>query len=78
MASTARGTDTGTGNSDAITANAASHPSACNIAASQREGRHSRRQGADAFDQCLDFVIVGFFVAHQPVPEPIVFGFQKP
>jgi hypothetical protein len=43
-----------------------------------REGRHSRRQGADTFDQGLDFDIVGGFMAHEPMPEPIVFGFQEP
>lgn len=77
-ARSATGTDAGQGSSDAMTAIAASTPNTSNAAARRREGRHSRRQGADAFDQDLEFVIVGDFVAHEPVPQPIVLGFQKP
>ena len=66
------------GNSEAITAMAASRPSTRSIATKTRDGRQSRRQGADTFDHDLDFDIVSAFVAHEPMPEPIVFGFQKP
>src|SRR5688572_29508772 len=78
IAAQASGTATGQGNSEAITAMAASPPSARSTATRTRDGRHSRRQGADAFDQGLDFDIVGTLVAHEPVPQPIVLGFQKP
>lgn len=74
----AKGTAIINGNSEATTAMAASKPSTRSIVTRTREGRQSRRQGADTFDQGLDFGIVGAFVAHEPIPEPIVFGFQKP
>src|SRR5688500_12762328 len=78
IARQANGTATCHGNSEAITARAASPPSASNAMTRMYDGRHSRRQGADTLDQGLDFDIAGGFVAHEPVPEPIVLGFQKP
>lgn len=74
----AKGTAIIKGNSEATTAMAASKPSTRSIVTKTREGRQSRRQGADTFDQGLDFDIVGNFMAHEPMPEPIVFAFQEP
>lgn len=75
---TATGTDTMHGSPDTSTDSDARIPSASIEPARTRERRHSRRQGADAFDQELDFDIAGGLVAHEPVPQLIVFGFQKP
>jgi len=45
--------------------------------ASWRDGRHSRRQGADGFDELGEFGIGGYLVSHEPVPELIVLDFQQ-
>lgn len=52
-------------------------PSASSAKVSQREGRHSRRQGADGVDELREFGIGGRFVSHEPVPELIVLDFQQ-
>ena len=44
----------------------------------QREGRHSRRQGADVLDQFVECGIGGGFMAEEPAPEPIVLAIQQP
>ncbi len=41
------------------------------------DGRHSRRQVADALDERCDFDIGDGLVAHEPSPELVVFGVQK-
>ena len=46
------------GKSEAISENGASNTSDHSIAPNQRDGRHSRRQGADAIDERRDFDIV--------------------
>lgn len=76
--SIATGSQTDKGSSEAAADTAPRIPSRINTSAWTREGLHSRRQGADALDQGLDFAIVGSLVAHEPVPEPIVLGFQEP
>ena len=59
------------------TLRAASTPMAHSAKASHREGRHSSRQAADAFDELGEFGIGGGVVSHEPVPELIVLGFQQ-
>jgi len=74
----ARSQATLAGTSDASKETAPSTPSSISAAASTREGRHSMRQGAELFDQCPEFGIVGAFVSKDPAPEPIVFAIQQP
>ena len=66
----------GPGSSEASTAQAPSTPRPASALASQREGRHSNRQGADAFDERLEIDIGCGFVSEEPAPEPIVLAVQ--
>ena len=66
------------GASDDSEETAPSKPSIASDAASNRDGRHSMRQGAELFDQRLEFGIVGALVSQDPAPEPIVFAVQQP
>ena len=60
------------------TENVAAIPSSGKPTPSQRDGRHSRRQGAQALDECIEFGIGRCFMAKEPAPEPIVFAIQQP
>ena len=62
----------------ASTAHADSNASRSCAPITQREGRHSRRQGADALDQRVECGIGGDFMAEEPAPEPIVLAIQQP
>lgn len=64
------------GISDAITDNAASEANNKMATINQRDGRHSRRQLTDAFDQRGDFGIFGSVVTHEPAPELIVLAIE--
>ena len=75
--SSASGIENMGGISLARTLSAPSTPSASSAKVSQREGRHSRRQGADGVDKLREFGIGGRFVSHEPVPELIVLDFQQ-
>ena len=66
------------GNPDTRTDNAPTGPINAKPATSQREGRHSSRQGADAFHKRLEIDIVRGFVSEEPAPEPIVLAVQQP
>ena len=65
------------GISDAIAENAASDANDNMAAISQRDGRHSRRQPTDAFDQRGDLRIFWSVVAHEPAPELIVLAIEQ-
>ena len=58
IAASASGQATARGRSEAISDNGASTASDHSIVPGQREGRHSRRQGSDVFDERRDFDIV--------------------
>lgn len=75
--SSASGIENRSGISLARTLRAPITPSASSAKVSQREGRHSRRQGADGVDKLREFGIGGRFVSHEPVPELIVLDFQQ-
>ena len=74
----ASGQAQGRGSTDARTANGASTAISASAASSQRDGRHSSRQLPDALHQGVEFGIRSGVVAHEPVPELVVFGVQQP
>ena len=50
---------------------------ASNAPITQRDGRHSRRQGADVLDERIECGIGRGFMAEEPAPEPIVLAVQQ-
>lgn len=65
------------GNSLESTAQADSNAISSCAPITQREGRHSSRQGADVLDQCDECGIGRGFIAEEPAPEPIVLAVQQ-
>ena len=61
----------------ANTEQADSSPSAISAPITQRDGRHSRRQGADVLDERIECGIGRGFMAKEPAPEPIVLAVQQ-
>lgn len=76
-AASASGQAAGRGISDAITDNAAASASSSRQATSSREGRHSRRQGADALDEHIECGIGHGLLSKEPSPQPIVLAIQQ-
>lgn len=58
------------------TAHTASATNTLNAQISQREGRHSSRQGANIGDECGVVSIGASLVSHEPAPQLIVFAIQ--
>jgi len=75
---TAKGQAIARGISLANTAQADSRPKASSMPVTQRDARHSRRQGADVLDERIDCGIGRGFMAEEPAPEPIVLAVQQP
>ncbi len=78
IAASAKDQATPRGRSEASSENGASNASDHAMAPTQRDGRHSMRQGADATDKRRDFDIGGSLVAKEPAPDPIVLAVQQP
>lgn len=76
--STAAGIDPPAGIPQVSSATVASTPSIASAMTSQRDGRHSRRQGADTCDEVGEVGIGRAVIPHEPVPELIVLDFQQP
>ena len=76
-ATTASGHAIARGISLASNEQAASSPSAISAPITQRDGRHSRRQGADVLDERIECGIGRGFMAEEPAPEPIVLAVQQ-
>ena len=66
------------GRSDISNEKGASNSNVHNIAPTQCDGRHSRRQGADTIDERRNFDIAGDLLGKEPAPDPIVFAVQHP
>ena len=61
----------------ANTEQADSSPNTISAPMTQRDGRHSRRQGADVLGERIECGIGRGFMAEEPAPEPIVLAVQQ-
>ena len=77
-AATAMGHAIAGGISLASTEHVDSTAKASSMPITQREGRHSRRQGADVLDERIECGIGRGLMAEEPAPEPIVLAAQQP